>query len=82
MCGDYFNDTAADAICKTMNYTSAIRWTTDEDFGSLQRNYKITLDYIQCSSTEWESCTFTEREACEHDENIFLRCRKTEPGKF
>ena len=83
MCGNFFDDTAADAICKTMNYTSAITWTTDEDFGSLQKNYRITLDYIRCSYyTEWESCTFTERETCEHDEDVFLSCRQIEPGKF
>ena len=80
VCDDFFNNTAADAICKTMNYTSAIRWTTDEDFGSLQRNYGIKLDNVQCSSTEWESCTFTEWHNCEHEEDVFLSCRKTEPG--
>ena len=83
VCDDGFNDIAADDICKTMNYNSrAIRWTTDEDFGSLQRNYRITLDYIWCSSTEWESCSYTERETCEHDEDVFLSCRQIEPGKF
>ena len=84
VCDDYFNNTAADAICKTMNYTSAVNWTTDEDFGSLQRNYGITLDNVRCSSTEWESCTFTERDDCEHDQDIFLSCREfffSESGK-
>ena len=76
MCSDYFNDTAADAICKEMNYTSALNWTTDKDFGYLQRNYGITLDDVRCSSAEWENCTFTERDDCEHDEDIFLSCRE------
>ena len=80
VCDDSFDDTAADAICKTMNYISAIRWTTDEDFGYVQRNYGITLDDVRCSSTEWESCTFTERHNCAHDEDVFLSCRKTESG--
>ena len=78
VCDDNFDDIAADAICKTMNYTSAIRRTTDEDFGSLQLNYEITLDDVRCSSTEWESCTFTESDNCYHYKDVFLSCRKEE----
>ena len=75
MCDDSFDDTAADAICKEMNYGSAIRWTTDKDFGSLQRNYDIKLDDVRCYSTEWESCSFTEMDDCSHSEDVFLSCR-------
>ena len=82
VCDDYFNNTAADAICKTMNYTSAIIWTTNEDFGSLQTNYRITLDNVRCSSSEWESCTFKKWHNCAHDEDVFLSCRKKDSGKF
>ena len=82
VCDDSFDYTAADAICKTMNYKSAIRWTINENFGSLQTNYDIKLDDVRCSSTDWESCTFTEEGNCSHDEDVFLSCRKKEPGKF
>ena len=82
VCDDHFNDTAADAICKEMNYGSAISWTTYEDVGYFQTRCAITLDDVRCPSTRWESCTFTEWDNCQHSEDVFLSCRKTETGKF
>ena len=80
MCDDSFDDTAADAICKTMNYAGAIRWTTsDADFGHIKYDYQITLDDVTCSRTEWTSCTYnSDRNDCSHSEDVQLSCRTHE----
>ena len=77
MCDDNFDDTAADAICKTMNYTGAIRWTTyDDEFDYIKYNYQITLDDVSCRWTEWTSCTYdSDTNDCSHTEDVLLSCR-------
>ena len=32
VCNDYFSDNAAEAICKQMNYSHSVRWTSQESF--------------------------------------------------
>ena len=73
MCDDGFDTTAAHAICRQMNYTGATRWTTDESF-DIQSDYDINLDDVDCSSAEWESCSFSENRNCGHSEDVFLSC--------
>ena len=79
MCGDNFDDTAADAICKTMNYTGAIRWTTyDADFDHIKYDNNITLDDVRCSKAEWTSCTYSDSSDCNHLEDVLLSCQINE----
>ena len=79
VCDENFDDIAADAICKTMNYTSAIRWTSGDIYGSTLREiYDITLKVLNCDIPEWENCTFVKPRLCFHYSDVFLSCRKEE----
>ena len=82
VCDDHFDDTAADAICKEMNYGSAIRWTTDEDFGFFQTGHDIKLDDVRCDIPYWESCTYSAYfDNCFHSEDVFLSCSTGRKGE-
>ena len=80
MCDDSFNDNAAAAICGLMNFETAARWTNEESF-DIQSNYDINLDNVKCSSTEWESCSYSEEHNCGHSEDVFLSCSVKERGE-
>ena len=43
VCDDFFNNNAADAICKLMNYTYSLTWNSDESF-NIQVFIKNFLD--------------------------------------
>ena len=73
VCDDYFDTTAANAICRYMGYTDSARWTIGERF-DIQSNYEITLDNVRCSRGEWGSCSFSEYDNCGHSEDVFLSC--------
>ena len=86
MCDDYFNNHAANAICRHMGYQDANIWTsTDKDSYvgfTIQSNYDIKLDNVDCSSSsDWERCSYTEEHMCWHDEDVFLSCQSEESGK-
>ena len=69
--------TAANAICKEMNFTRAERWTTNESF-DIQYGKNISLGYVECNSAEWGSCTYSEdTEFCDHSQDVFLSCSFT-----
>ena len=73
--GDNFDYTAADAICKEMNYGRALRWTTDDDFGNLHDNYDIRITDVRCYADEWEDCYYLSNDHnCDHNEDVFLSC--------
>ena len=57
--GYYFDFKAADAICRQMNFTHAVIWTTEENF-DIRSNYKVYLRDVMCESEKWESCIFYE----------------------
>ena len=73
VCDDQFNYTAADAICRQMNYKHAIRWTSSESY-EIQTNYDIVMDEFQCADAEWETCSWNHRHNCHHSEDVFLSC--------
>ena len=80
MCGydDYFTFTAADTICRYMNFTRAEKWTLKESF-DIQNNYDINIQNVRCSSlnkAEWpKGCRYNEAtDYCRHNEDIFLSC--------
>ena len=74
VCDDRFNITAAEAICKQLQFDGAKEWTIAERF-DIQTDYDINLSNVECSSEEWESCTFTKGDICSHREDVFLSCR-------
>ena len=75
--GDSFDYTAADAICKEMNYGRALRWTLGEDFGNLPDTYDIRLTDVKCYTDEWDSCSYLSNvHNCDHNEDVFLSCSK------
>ena len=78
VCDDSFNDIAAKAICKDMNFTHALKWNSYTNF-DIQSNYEIKLDDVECSSGEWKRCRATEvyshqHHDCEHNEDVLLSC--------
>ena len=76
VCDDFFNDNAANAICKLMNFTSASRWTGAEGKNfHIQRNYDIKLDDVECYGEDWKSCSYSEYHNCGHGEDVFLSCK-------
>ena len=80
VCDDYFSNNAAEAICKLMNFTSAVEWDNGTYF-NIQSNYDIKLDDVECNSTVWESCSYSEEHNCEHSEDVFLSCSVKERGE-
>ena len=77
VCDDYFNETAAEAICRQINPSySMLEWTFGSRF-EIQDNLDIKLDDVQCSSTDWESCEYSEEHNCGHSEDVFLSCGRT-----
>ena len=73
VCDDHFDNDAADAICREMNFTQALSWTIDDSF-EIQQNYDIKLDNVNCSTADWENCTFSKYSDCFHSEDVFMSC--------
>ena len=73
VCDDSFDAKAAEAICKQMNFTRAVEWNSDTNFG-IQSDYDIKLDEVECLSADWRNCTYSEDHDCGHSEDVFLRC--------
>ena len=82
MCDDNFNTNAAVAICRHIGYEDAVRWTSENMSFVSQTDYEITLDDVDCSSTEWDSCSFSEKHDCTHKEDVFLSCSSEEEGSI
>ena len=74
VCDDGFNETAAEAICKQINPSyGMLEWTSGNRF-SIQDDLVINLDDVHCSSTDWESCEYSEEHNCGHSEDVHLFC--------
>ena len=75
VCDDYFNDNAANAICRELGFGNAVQWRSGRNWGSVQSSKSINLDDVKCSSDGlWSSCTYLERHNCGHSEDVFLTC--------
>ena len=83
VCNEYFNNQSAEAICRQMNLTSAIRWETGRK-SDFQYDYEIVIK-IGCPDVEWEPerCLFPHemylsdynRFICgDHHSDVFLEC--------
>ena len=55
VCDDSFDSTAADAICKLMNYTDSARWTTTESFHIQVREFTGLWSVSECHVTKIQS---------------------------
>ena len=76
MCDDGFDDIEAEAVCRQINSSyGMLEWTSGSRF-EIQDNLDIKLDEVQCSSTDWESCEYSEEHDCGHSEDVFLTCAK------
>ena len=62
-----------------MGYLRSIRWTSRGTSFTIQRDYEITLDNVNCASAEWESCSYSEDHNCGHTEDVFLSCKSDTP---
>ena len=78
VCDDYFDQNAADAICSLMGFASSgSEWNSSSSW-SIQSEYKIFLDDVECSNASWASCDYSESHNCGHSEDVFLSCREVE----
>lgn len=82
VCGDeYFDKTAAYAVCRELGYEAATNWSSGEMFEN-QTEYEITLEGLKCITPGWESCKSQTRtqlkhgevEGCQHSDDVFLSC--------
>ena len=65
-----FEFETADVICRKMNFTRAISWTTGENF-DIQSNYEIHAT-LNCHDTR---CSYNiDVRNCEHSQDVFLSC--------
>ena len=81
MCDDGFNQNAADAICSLMGYpNTGSEWTSGEVKWSIQTIYSITLDDVNCQTSSWSSCTYSETDNCGHGQDVFLTCFGSDSG--
>lgn len=74
VCDDSFNYRAADAICKKMGFAYAKSWISGDESFSIQSIYDIHLDDVVCLNLEWDSCSYSESNNCDHSEDVFLSC--------
>ena len=63
----------ADAICKELNFTYAMKWTNNGSF-SIQRNYDVHISGIECHDADWKSCHHYETDYDKHDNDVYLSC--------
>ena len=71
----YFTYTAADAICKEMNFARAKRWTDYREWFDISSNYEIILHSVVCGSTEWDKCSYHEKpRSCQNYRGVYLSC--------
>ena len=74
VCDDSFSTISANAICMAMGHITSISWTYGELF-SIQSNYNITLDDVQCSSHDLSSCSYNvTTDDCSHSQDVHLTC--------
>ena len=74
VCDENFDDMAANAICRYMGYTSVDQWESGYYYSDIQDGLDIKLNNVDCISSDWETCSFTEEPNCNHSQDVFLAC--------
>ena len=72
VCDDGFSDTAAAAICREMGFYRSTSWNSGDSYGT--SGYDIGLDEVNCSNTNWDSCTYETSHDCSRSESVKLSC--------
>ena len=73
VCDNSFDENSAETICRLLGYSSQFSWSSGSKW-DIQNNYSINMSDVQCSSGDWNSCSYTTNNSCEHSEDIFLAC--------
>ena len=75
VCDDDFTNTAADVICKEMNFDGFLNWFSGIGW-EFQDNYDIGLDDVKCpaGTTDWNNCDYVTDHNCNISEDVFLHC--------
>ena len=84
-CDDYFNDHAADLVCKSMGYNSAAAWGSDPENSRYipdslleEHDVPILVDDVRCEGyeTHISECygKYNEGHDCSRYENLWLSC--------
>ncbi|KAL5253613.1 hypothetical protein ACHWQZ_G013415 [Mnemiopsis leidyi] len=83
VCDDSFSENSANAICREMGYSGSLSWVSGSSYsyGENQTNLDITLDDVQCSDDDWNSCSYSTSHNCGHSEDVFLTCGSEEEGE-
>ena len=75
VCDNYFDDNAANAICRLLGYSGYLNWILDYDKWDIQYSYELKIGDVRCSNGDWSSCTYTTNTFCRWDDyDIFLAC--------
>ena len=82
ICDDFFNDDAANAICKELGYAESLDWDSDNSFAGLQNSFPINLDDVSCRNSSWSSCSYSSKHNCAHREDVFLSCSGAAPTEI
>ena len=76
VCDDEFSDNSADAICREMGFEQSTSWRKFGSVWDIQEKVHITLDNVNCpEGGSWSSCSYSESNNCEHDEDVYLSCQ-------
>ncbi|KAL5260069.1 hypothetical protein ACHWQZ_G010254 [Mnemiopsis leidyi] len=75
VCDDYFNYSAAHAICRLMGFSYAAGWRHGQLYGSQQTRRRITMDDVRCRYSYWNYCSYRTSHNCRHYEDVFLTCQ-------
>ena len=76
VCHNQFNLNAADAICRILGHKGRSSWSSGLIW-SLQNNFDIHMDKVECSRGDWSSCSYNSRHIynCGHSQDVHLTCR-------
>ena len=82
VCDDYFDDIAANAICREMGRPYGEATWKNGNYYSHQSRKTIKIDDVRCPSDEWDSCTFRVGHNCAHTEDVHIACKGNEAKMY
>ena len=72
MCNEGFTQNSADAVFNKLGLSGPGKWYHARMW-TIQESYSIKMRNVQCSSDEWESCSFIiDGSGCSHSDDVFL----------